>query len=294
MHFRKSLRIMKGLRVNLSRSGLSITGGTAGFSVNIGNNGVFLNTGIPGTGIYDRFRIANFQKNRNTLVESSEGKMAEQIKFESATEFAENPEPRCPCLLLLDVSGSMAGSPISELNAGLQALQEELSADALALKRVEVGIVTFGPVSIDQGFQSATMFMPPTLSAKGDTPMGDAIRQGIELVRNRKNEYRANGISYYRPWIFLITDGAPTDEWQSAALAVHEGEESKAFAFFAIGVKGANMDVLRQISVRTPLMLDGLKFRELFGWLSSSLRSVSRSTPGTDVPLQPPSGWASV
>jgi uncharacterized protein YegL len=125
--------------------------------------------------------------------------------------------------------------------------------------------------------------------------MGAAIMQALNMVRDRKQDYKSNGISYYRPWVFLITDGGPTDSWQAAAEAVREGEASKQFAFFAIGVKGANMDVLRKISsARDPLSLDGLKFRELFSWLSSSLRSVSRSTPGTDVPLEAPKGWASV
>jgi uncharacterized protein YegL len=219
--------------------------------------------------------------------------MTDQITF-GTTEFADNPEPRCPCLLLLDTSGSMSGQPIAELNAGLATLKDELASDNLATKRVEVGIVTFGPVQIAMPFQGASTFYPPHLTAQGDTPIGGAIKQGLEMVKQRKEEYRSNGVSYYRPWVFLITDGGPTDTWQSAAVAVKEGEASKAFAFFAIGVQGANMDTLRQLSVREPLLLQGLKFRDLFKWLSSSLRSVSRSTPGTEVSLESPKGWASV
>lgn len=219
--------------------------------------------------------------------------MSEQISFET-NNFAENPEPRCPCLLLLDVSGSMNGRPLDELNAGLRVFKDELSVDALAIKRVEVGMVTFGPVKVEIPFTSAATFYPPNLQSQGDTPMGAAITQALNMVEDRKRDYRANGISYYRPWVFLITDGAPTDAWKDAAAAIREGEASKKFAFFAIGVKGADIDTLRQISVRDPLSLEGLKFRELFSWLSSSLRSVSRSTPGTDVPLEAPKGWASV
>ena len=218
---------------------------------------------------------------------------SEPISFDT-DDFASNPEPRCPCVLLLDVSGSMTGAPIAELNAGLAAFRAELAEDALATKRVEVAIVTFGPARIELPFTGASGFEPPTLRADGDTPMGSAILQAVELVRARKAEYRSNGIAYYRPWLFLITDGAPTDAWEGAAAAVREGEAAKAFAFFAIGVQGANLDILRRISVREPLALQALRFRELFSWLSSSLRSVSRSSPGTEVALEPPKGWASV
>jgi uncharacterized protein YegL len=217
----------------------------------------------------------------------------EQVAF-GTDNFADNPEPRCPCLLLLDTSGSMNGAPIAELNAGLVGFKDELVSDSLAMKRVEVAVISFGPVNIENSFHTAPNFFPPNLSANGDTPMGAAIRQGIDLVQQRKKEYRANGISFYRPWVFLITDGAPTDEWQSAAALIREGESSKSFAFFAVGVAGANMDVLRQISVRDPLKLEGLKFRELFQWLSNSMKSVSQSVPGTTVPIQSPQGWAEV
>ena len=96
--------------------------------------------------------------------------MSEQITF-ATSDFASNPEPRCPCILLLDVSGSMNGRPINELNAGLVTFRDELLADPLALKRVELGIVTFGPVHVEQPFTSAANFFPPILFAQGDTPL---------------------------------------------------------------------------------------------------------------------------
>ena len=216
----------------------------------------------------------------------------DQVPF-GAAEFADNPEPRCPCLLLLDTSGSMRGAPIAELNEGLITFKDELAADSLAMKRVELAVVTFGPVQVISDFQTPDLFQPPQLSASGDTPMGAAITQGLEMIRQRKDTYRANGISYYRPWIFLITDGGPTDSWRAAADAVKQGEESKGLSFFAVGVQDADMATLSQISVRTPLKLSGLRFRDLFSWLSSSLCGVSRSQVGQTVQIAPP-GWTEV
>ncbi|MCX7931594.1 MAG: VWA domain-containing protein [Rhodovarius sp.] len=216
-----------------------------------------------------------------------------QKPYDPTQIFAANPDPRCPVVLLLDRSGSMSGEPIRALNEGLITLQRELRQDDLAARRVELAIVSFGPVTVDTEFVSVGDFQPPRLTAGGDTPMGRAIELALDLIEQRKQIYKANGIAYYRPWTFLITDGAPTDAWLDAAKRVHEAEAGKRLAFFAVGVEGADFATLGRISVRQPLRLAGLKFSDLFVWLSQSLSMVSRSQPGTTVALPPP-GWSEI
>jgi uncharacterized protein YegL len=224
-------------------------------------------------------------------------------------EFAENPEPRCAVVLLLDTSGSMQGAPIDELNAGLRDLARTLKDDTLASLRVELAVVAFGgraraldvrggegrevPFNATDAFVGALDFVPPTLDARGETPMGEAVRQGLTLVRQRKELYRQHGLDYFRPWIFLITDGNPTDfGWEGAADEVQEEERRKGVSFYVVGVEGADLGKLARFSAqRQPVRLKGLAFHELFQWLSKSLQSVAQSRPGDQAPL-PAVGWA--
>jgi hypothetical protein len=59
MLFRKKIKILPGVNINISKSGLSTTIGPKGFSVNTGKNGSYLNTGLPGTGLYSRQKLSS-------------------------------------------------------------------------------------------------------------------------------------------------------------------------------------------------------------------------------------------
>lgn len=224
--------------------------------------------------------------------------MTATAALEDAVEFAENPEPRCPCVLLLDTSGSMNGAPLQALNEGLQSFKTEIVKDGLASRRVEIALVTFNnEIAVEQDFVTADQFAPPTLTARGMTHMGAAINKALDMVQARKAQYRANGVAYYRPWVFLITDGAPQGEPEDlvtqAAQRIRADEAAKRVAFFAVGVENADMNRLAQLAVRAPVKLKGLNFVEMFVWLSASMQKISQSQVDEQVALPPP-GWGTV
>lgn len=212
-------------------------------------------------------------------------------------QLADNPDPRAPCLLLLDTSASMGGEPIQALNDGLRVFKQDLMTDELARRRVEIAVVTFGAGGVReiQNFVTADQWQPPELSAGGSTPMGEAIRRGLELLRERKDMYREAGLQYFRPWVFLISDGEPTDQFDEAARLARQQDAGHGLSFFVVGVERANLQKLAEIAPpgRPPLKLKGLQFAELFLWLSQSQQRVSHSRVGDQLAL-PPVGWSEV
>ncbi len=204
----------------------------------------------------------------------------------------DNPEPRCPVVLLLDTSYSMQGNPINQLSEGVGALYNALRDDDLASVRVDLSVISFGQtVAVLQDFATVSESEAPKLKVNGMTPMGGAIVKALKNIESRKGEYRDAGISYYRPWIFLITDGEPTDNTQEASSMLQSSINGKKVIFFGIGVENANLDKMKQISGSPDRVfkLNGLNFKELFQWVSSSLASVSSSRVGDTLKLEKPS-----
>ena len=211
-------------------------------------------------------------------------------------EFAENQEDRCPVVLVLDTSYSMLDSNlIGELNQGVRQFKEEVLKDPIAALRIEIAVIKFGgSVDVLHEFKTAHDFDPPDLTADGSTPMGQAVQRALGLIEDRKVTYKAQGVNYYRPWLWLMTDGAPTDSWQSAAAACKQAEKDRKVTVFTIGMgDDAGNKVLEQFAEKKPMKLQSLAFAEMFRWLSASLARVSKERAGTgdQVQLPPTDGW---
>lgn len=195
-----------------------------------------------------------------------------------------NPAPRCPVVLLLDTSSSMEGAPINELNEGLKQFLRETAADEAASRSVELEVITF-----DSAADVAMPFTiigdvgqnPDPLVADGCTSMGAGIRLALRDLKARRRMYRDSGISSYRPWVVLMTDGGPNDNnWEQAAEEMRVLGENGKIQYIGIEIGDyADHDTLCQIlpSQPGPVKLKGLRFKQFFRWLTDSMKSVSAS-----------------
>lgn len=195
-------------------------------------------------------------------------------------ELIENPTPRVPICLVLDVSGSMSGEPLNEMAKGVEMFFDAIKDDEIAKYSAEISIVTFGGVARKAlDFYSIERQEVPTFYADGMTPMGEAVNLALDMLEHRKGEYKTAGVDYYQPWLVIMTDGEPTDDISMAASRLQELTSSKKISIFPIAIGNTNTDKLAKLSpTRPPLRLSGLNFKEFFVWLSKSVSKLSQST----------------
>ncbi|MFA0960244.1 VWA domain-containing protein [Roseivirga sp. BDSF3-8] len=227
-----------------------------------------------------------------------------QTDFFSA-ESPENYEQKSICCFVVDVSGSMGGTPINQLNIGLQEFHQEILNDSTTSNRLEIAIVEFSS-SVETVVPPSLVdsFSMPTLNVKGSTKLVDGVNAAIDLVESRKKWYKDTGQPYLRPWIILITDGAPDSGQDINGLAsrIEISTKSKNFLFLPIGVEGADMNVLNTLAGYTSdgsggwkktsaMKLQGLKFSDFFKWVSASMSIVAGSQEGDKVTIPSTGDW---
>lgn len=223
----------------------------------------------------------NFNSNYRNF--NNKEKFTMNNKYFDASFDLNNPAPRCPVILLLDTSSSMAGQPIQELNAGLRQFIEETSRNEAASMSVELEVITFdNNASIAMPFTTICDVEknPAPLRSSGMTAMGAALKLAEKELADRRNMYKKAGISSYRPWVILMTDGGPNDEWEKSAEKMRRMAEAGKITYIGIEI-GNSVDHYTMCRILPaapgPVPLQGLKFKQFFRWLTDSLRSVSSS-----------------
>lgn len=208
-----------------------------------------------------------------------------------------NPTPRCACILLLDTSVSMLEPQerpaIESLKDGVRHFIDEIQNDDFARCAVDLGIVTFGgAVRTILPLGTTEFIRSVDLEPSGNTPMGRAVEAALDMLEQRKASYRESGVSFYQPWIVLISDGVPTDNWSGAALRMKHLANQRKLVTIGVGVGNCDLHILSQFcgSHSPAASLESIEFRKFFQWLSQSMIRVSQSIPGCEVSL-PHKGW---
>jgi uncharacterized protein YegL len=211
-----------------------------------------------------------------------------------------NHNRRCPCVLLLDTSASMSGSPIELLNRALPTFRQELLEDPTAKKSVELAVITFGGTpAVIQHWTDVEGMVTPVLTTNGTTPLGPAMQMAVDMIEARRALYVQKAISSFVPWMFILTDGQP-DSGPELTTAIQRvtslreaapGGKAPKLVVFACSTD-PDPAITGRLKAITPKVfeLHNMAFRELFVWLSASLKSVSRANPSAPIRLpEPPS-----
>jgi uncharacterized protein YegL len=186
-------------------------------------------------------------------------------------------EKHLACVLLLDTSGSMAGTSIQELNQAVKLFKEKVVLDEMAKRTVDISIVTFNStVKVVQPFVPVMEMDSVHLEADGSTAMGQGIVTAVELIKQRNRLYAELGTPAYKPWIFLVSDGEPSDDMTQAITLVKKEEQKGKLKMIALGVQGYSKKVFSSFTNRI-LELKDYNFEAIFDWLAKSMVVVSVS-----------------
>lgn len=208
----------------------------------------------------------------------------------SDTSFRNPSDFHQPCVILLDVSGSMNGAegtpvgarPIDELYKAVKEFEEDLKKQRDINGCTEVSFITFGSeVKVIQPFTNADRFRIPELNAEGTTAMNEAIEKALEIIELQKSLYKKGEVDYYRPWIFLLSDGVPTDNTREliAKKKLKEAISGHHVMFYPVKIgKWADEQHLRSYypdNIRNKKVIVAKEghFSELFRFFSNSIRA---------------------
>ncbi|MDR0758087.1 MAG: VWA domain-containing protein [Tannerella sp.] len=192
---------------------------------------------------------------------------------------------RLPVYLILDTSGSMTGEPIAAVETGVQTLVSALRQDPYALETAYLSVITFDSNAKQiVPLTELTAFQMPSIQANGLTSLGDALSLLANKIDSEVTKTTADVKGDWKPLVFIMTDGGPTDNWQKG---LNEFRKRKTGIVVACAAgQGADTKVLKQITECVVQLdtTDSSTIKAFFKWVSASVSTGSQKVDsGTEV-----------
>ncbi len=193
---------------------------------------------------------------------------------------------RLPVYLVLDTSGSMHGEPIEAVKNGVQVLASTLKQDPHALETVYISVITFDSSARQiVPLTAIDAFQPPDLDATTMTALGEALTLTAQRIEAEVVKTTPDQKGDWKPLVFIMTDGAPTDDF-ARGLANFRKVKTGIVVACAAG-PGANVNTLKQITECVVQLdtADSATIKSFFKWVSASvgMSSVKADTGGGDI-----------
>jgi uncharacterized protein YegL len=178
---------------------------------------------------------------------------------------------RLPVYLLLDTSGSMSGEPIEAVKNGVQLMISKLRQNPQAQETAFISVITFDN-SANQiiPLTDLASFQPVDLRASGMTSLGEALSLVSRCIDSEITKTTAETKGDWKPIVFILTDGVPTDNWQTGLAEFRK--RKTAFTVACAAGTGADTSVLKQITenvLRMDTDMDSIE--KFFAWVTASI-----------------------
>jgi len=206
---------------------------------------------------------------------------------------------RLPIYLLIDTSGSMDGAPINAVNQGIHIMEAALRTDPRAVETAFISVLTFDS-SARQVIPLVEVgsFTAPMLQASGATNLGEGLKLLEDCLRREVIANSTEGQKGdWKPLVFIMTDGLPTDAWESAADSIKRQKIGNIIGCAA--GDGADEQMLKRVADHVVKLTDTSEasIQGFFKWVTQSAKVASASVgsqsgqqTGIALPPPPPNG----